>query len=323
VPQAVRLRKGWNEKRKARPLAARWKENVAPGDSWRQVRDLRRGRGRKQQAGAPVFTGCTLCTIGFALTILVAGRGENFHTRLVLPRGCSRPKELPDREQKEHVLFIPSTYLIVKSAIGCASYGVPRINPLPQRELDICRRLRLWRERSGHTRAHVAAMVRLDSGILTAIEHERSPMRYDVAARLSRAGLVNPLWLATGKSEMALRGIRLPEPAEINSSPRELFSLVYDTRLADDVRWQAIQEENPEANPELLANKEMAVEWLERRAGEWCDTVPPEHLVTFLAQINREANRLLSAYNPARPPRQEIAPGIIVTHSSKSRKKRT
>ncbi len=127
---------------------------------------------------------------------------------------------------------------------------------LPNREAQICRRLRSAREKLGFTQLECAKRVGVERSTLNNYECAVSPVRCEVALRFCRQLIVSEEWLATGKTD-AMRqaavksGIKasgdwrpleaiffrqcmdlLAEPITLRLPHGELFSIAYDRFLA-------------------------------------------------------------------------------------------
>ena len=108
-------------------------------------------------------------------------------------------------------------------------------NPLPDTELAICRRLRLYRQRCGLPRRLFARELAVDSSVIIRIELGRMPLRYGIASRATQVFSINPLWLATGDGTIII-SIPLPSPEEISVDERELFSAVFSEKLSQSIK---------------------------------------------------------------------------------------
>lgn len=108
---------------------------------------------------------------------------------------------------------------------------MPRKNPLPTEDLETGLRVRVIRERRGQSRAAFAADLGSDSSTITAVEHGRSPLRFDLADQICNRLGVTYRWLATGHLPMHYRihfyGSALPIP------PRTPFRRVYFEHLSE------------------------------------------------------------------------------------------
>jgi transcriptional regulator with XRE-family HTH domain len=78
-----------------------------------------------------------------------------------------------------------------------------RKNPLPIREVEICRRLREFRLGTKLSQVAFAKEVGLDSARLASYEHGRAPLRIEVFLAVHQKYFLNPVWLATGEEHQA------------------------------------------------------------------------------------------------------------------------
>jgi len=109
--------------------------------------------------------------------------------------------------------------------------AVPRKNPLPADEIEICRRLRAFRQSLGIPRTVFAVKTGLKESLLVRIEHFRAPLRYEVYKRVIRAIPFDPSWLRTGTGSPK-RHAPIDDSAFAESLPESaLFSEVYDQHL--------------------------------------------------------------------------------------------
>lgn len=126
-----------------------------------------------------------------------------------------------------------------------------RRSPLPQREAEICSRLRQAREESGLSRVVLAQKTRIDSSKLTSYEYARTPVPYAVVKQLGEILDVNQRWLATGVLPKKSY-IVVSEALEAALPPKALFSFAYDNLLADELdeihrdaaKRQGVEEKN-------------------------------------------------------------------------------
>jgi transcriptional regulator with XRE-family HTH domain len=107
---------------------------------------------------------------------------------------------------------------------------VPRKNPVPERERQICQRLRLVRKEKRLSQVAFADMLGIDSSLLASYEHARVPIRYEFADRLCCIFRVCQRWLAGGVEP---RRVYVPIPEDVHQKlpARGLFSEVYDDFL--------------------------------------------------------------------------------------------
>ena len=112
------------------------------------------------------------------------------------------------------------------------SFGVPRKNPFPKREREICQRLREFRAKTKLSRVAFADQAGMDATLLRSYELGRSQLNYHSAYKLITTFGINPEWLAT-RNGMMVKPINLPPPDRINARPRELFSAIYFRELVE------------------------------------------------------------------------------------------
>ncbi len=104
--------------------------------------------------------------------------------------------------------------------------GVPRKNPLLEREAEICRRLLEFRKASGLSRVRFAQQSGCDSTIISNLEHLRSPLRYWTGKKICNGLRLNPDWLVTGNGSPIWDG-HLKGQFESKVSETALLSEVY------------------------------------------------------------------------------------------------
>jgi transcriptional regulator with XRE-family HTH domain len=107
---------------------------------------------------------------------------------------------------------------------------MPRKNALAKREVEICKRLREFRDSLGLTRVMFARSIGVDSSVLSNYEHCRSPVRYGVARQLAKHFFLNEAWLAEGRGDMKLILDIGPERPETIPAAMA-FSAAYDSFL--------------------------------------------------------------------------------------------
>jgi transcriptional regulator with XRE-family HTH domain len=111
---------------------------------------------------------------------------------------------------------------------------MPRRHPIPQREAEICRRVKEMRVGLKLTRAEFGTFLGLDSSVVANIEHERTPVRAGVGITLCGEFSINYRWLATGKKP---RNWFVPVYQDVLNSVDStgLYSVAYDTFLGAEV----------------------------------------------------------------------------------------
>jgi hypothetical protein len=164
---------------------------------------------------------------------------------------------------------------------------------IPEREREICHRLRLWRECFGFTRVNQAKSLGVKVEWLSSYEYARAPLRYEAARRIIGCLAMNPVWLATGKGSMRPKEhVSLPTTEELEVSPRGLFSNVYDKRLKEkleaDPRLATHEAGTRRALAEDLLHihsKVAAEELLKKKVHEWLRGTSNEGLAHFVAKL--------------------------------------
>jgi transcriptional regulator with XRE-family HTH domain len=103
---------------------------------------------------------------------------------------------------------------------------MPRKNPLPDLEAEICRRLLEFRKVSGLSRAALAKRAGCNSAMISSLEHLRSPLRYWTGKEICNGLRLNPDWLVKGLGYPIWDG-QLASSFEGTPSKKALFSEVY------------------------------------------------------------------------------------------------
>lgn len=170
---------------------------------------------------------------------------------------------------------------------------VPRKNPLSERELDICRRLKNFRLKTGLSRVAFARELQVDTIRLASYEYGRARLKYIVVRDLVYTFKVSPQWLATGQGKLI--DVRLlPPPEELKIPDTAVFSWVFDNYLAPGKPWQSY-------GTESVSLPEKHIRWILRdriftEAREWLARVPDERLVEFYSRIMQSAQDLIGSY---------------------------
>jgi hypothetical protein len=108
---------------------------------------------------------------------------------------------------------------------------------LPERELQICHRLRAFREVLKIPRTTFALTIGIGGERLASYEAGRAPVRYEVFRRIHSHFRLNPNWLATGATTSPQLDKHLDDTAFSDRlHARALFSEVYDAHLAQFYR---------------------------------------------------------------------------------------
>jgi hypothetical protein len=99
---------------------------------------------------------------------------------------------------------------------------------LPEREKQICDRLRLFRETLQIPRERFALSIGVTGARLQSYEMGRAPVRYETFAAVTRQFKLNPFWLATGQTAQALSAPFDDSRFQSIIRPRMLFSQAWD-----------------------------------------------------------------------------------------------
>jgi len=111
---------------------------------------------------------------------------------------------------------------------------VPRKNPIPTREREICARFRAARESAGLRQAELARRIGIDVNRLSSYEHGRSPVPYWIGDRIAAKTFANQRWVATG--QLPRRPYAEVDEIVAATVPKSaLFSDVYDALLATEM----------------------------------------------------------------------------------------
>ena len=102
---------------------------------------------------------------------------------------------------------------------------------LPQRELEICHRLRAFREVLKISRAAFAVTIGIGTERLASYESGRAPLRYEVFRLIHQHFRLNPSWLVSGHTAPQVDTL-IDDSAFLSKVPRKaLFSEIYDQHL--------------------------------------------------------------------------------------------
>ena len=169
-----------------------------------------------------------------------------------------------------------------------------KINKLPEREQDICGRLRRARELFGYTQAKFAQKCGMSRDRLASYEQGRAPLRVDVALRVCRRFEISEEWLAAG------RGYLQPclqfNPDDYGGKVRlgALFSEAFDSTFERDVNAQFgkvfgdgrvfLHEDDRPA---------MFRKLLRFLCEQWISAIPPEYMEDFANAVMRSADRFM------------------------------
>lgn len=120
---------------------------------------------------------------------------------------------------------------------------MPRINPLPEHEIAICRRIHDFRKNTNLTRAMFATKAMLSESVIIAVENLRSPLRYWVYKAIDGKFPLNPFWLRSGDGHPN-NASPVDDSRFSNLLTRtDLFSEVFDTFLREPINKEISQAE--------------------------------------------------------------------------------
>lgn len=172
------------------------------------------------------------------------------------------------------------------------SLRVPRKHPLPKREKEICARLLEFRTSTGLSRVAFAKRAGVNTGLLRSYETANSQLNYPAAYKIITSLGIGPEWLATGLGSKVDR-VPIPTPAEINASPRSLFSHIFDNALSSRILKGD--------SPNLTTPNEFHARWrvwyaLRAVTYEWMNHVPASQLQAFWDAVNQAADKAIASY---------------------------
>src|SRR5687768_2271132 len=186
------------------------------------------------------------------------------------------------------VLLSTPFFLPFCATIGADSKAVPRKQPLPKREAEVCERVKNLRLTLNLSRIAFAKELHEDSSAISSIEHKRAPLRFRLGAKIVRRFVINPAWLARGDSPLAAF-FQVPK---IPKSERRLFPDVFDQHLANlkDRPWPSNSRDEIGARLYLEAIAQAEV----RRV---LQGVPTDKLAEFMDKLRRFLDRLNVRYD--------------------------
>ncbi len=134
--------------------------------------------------------------------------------------------------------------------------SMPRTQPLPETEKQICARLTRARQATGLTRAGLAKRIGLNQFSLANIERGSAPLKFSVGYQCCAALQLSLAWLATGSPPIFLFSEIAPSRLE-KLDKQALFSSVFTGELASAVHSR---------HKELAAREGVAVKELGQHA---------------------------------------------------------
>ncbi len=117
--------------------------------------------------------------------------------------------------------------------------AVPPGSSLSPREIEVCERLRAFREASKISRAGFAAGLGIGTERLASYESARAPLRWDVFTKIHERWHINPHWLATGSGFAFVLDFNLDRWVKVRVEPRKLFTEIYDEFIERSNRERA------------------------------------------------------------------------------------
>jgi transcriptional regulator with XRE-family HTH domain len=161
--------------------------------------------------------------------------------------------------------------------------AVARKNPLNAGELEICRRLRQFRQQLKLSRVAFAQEAGIDSSVLVRYEHSRMPLKYVHAWRLSAVFFVRAKWLATGTGRQIAR-VGMPTPGALGVSENSLFSEVFDKHLAKE-ESSPNNRFVPDSTMDQIALRVRAEWWLQTSLQDWLCALRDEEIESFVNRL--------------------------------------
>jgi transcriptional regulator with XRE-family HTH domain len=152
---------------------------------------------------------------------------------------------------------------------------MPRKNPLAQREIKICQRLKAFRESTGLTRVKFAGAVGVDSSLLSRYENYRMAVRYEVFALITKRFNLRPYWLATG-AESPVDDMPFDDSEFFSQiDQKALFSEIFDSTLAGPLTKEHYE-------------KQIEMRRLKWKIEKFIDTIAPGRLLILQNPISVE-----------------------------------
>lgn len=192
--------------------------------------------------------------------------------------------------------------------------AVPRKNPLPATEIEICRRLREFRTFTRLTQAQFAYQVGLDWRTLASYEYARNVLNYTAAVHiLRRFRALNPFWLAEGPPApmLAFFPRHYPSAKELGFRAKIPFSTVFELRLrqaflSTQSYWVVPGQPPPFFNlPQNLDGRIEAVEIFANLLSYWLAGQPDTRINEFLNAIMEAIGPLAEKF-PHDPPSVQL-----------------
>jgi DNA-binding XRE family transcriptional regulator len=205
---------------------------------------------------------------------------------------------------------------------------MPRIEPLPARDIDIGRRLDKARRSMLIPRAALAGKVGISADRLVSYEFGRAKLPWGVGERICSVFRINPFWLYDGDGPLwfggALDWDRFKIPARMPFSEAIELAVKEDSGIRSFVTGvhADFPINEPPRGPFLndLQNSVVAeIAW--NHMVSWLDQIGPRDALTFAADLVRAGNELISVYarkKQGRHLKQIARPGIASVTPSHS-----
>lgn len=164
--------------------------------------------------------------------------------------------------------------------------STPKRRPPPERERQVCRRLREARERLRLSQAEFAEQVGINRPRLASYEEERAPLRFDLGLRICRQFILSEKWLATGKGDTRLLMDLTADHSTNKIPPDTSFGKAFDEVLGE--RYETLHREqggnlriqiHPGDNLPFIKNLFLLM--VER----WCSMLREDEIPDYLMQL--------------------------------------
>lgn len=166
--------------------------------------------------------------------------------------------------------------------------------PLPDRELQIARRLRQVRDSLRLTQTEFAEQIGIRRERLASYEEGRVPLRYDIALRLCHQFITSEKWLSTGQGNPRLLVDLLLDPIAAKIPADRAFSKAFDEAFALRYEERIDQCEKAGVLPFVLAPDDSwtRIENLFRGIiNGWLEELPEIERGTFLISLLEDAKQ--------------------------------
>ena len=168
---------------------------------------------------------------------------------------------------------------------------------MPSREVEICKRLREFRNSTCLSRVAFAREAGLDSVRVSSYEHARAPIRYRDAFKIVTSFPLSSEWLATGKGPMYSMAISTTH-YETRAGANALFSEVYDKFLSQDKGAETSAFENvidPKQEAEIFSRGRIQAEMaVSKILPQWFDSVADDKLNDFVNGLYKFATEFIN-----------------------------